>query len=160
MRWKKEGSEGGKGVYVTQFQTNFSSMQFHSQVVQVCVMMHGHSSVDTGDVSHRNQSSGNSHVTLHFLSQFLSVSLMVSLHNLIHTYLWWRWSSWIWHTSRWWGVAGGLLRGVASQSRWVSSSRGIGHLQQKAGRQVYRFTATTVNDHQELLKHTCSTRLT
>ena len=60
MRWKKEGSEGGKGVYVTQFQTNFSSMQFHSQVVQVCVMMHGHSSVDTGDVSHRNQSSGNS----------------------------------------------------------------------------------------------------
>ena len=53
------------------------------------------------------------------------------------------------------GVAGGLLRGVASWSRWVASSRRIGHLQQKAGRQalLYRLTATTVKDHQKLPKN-------
>ena len=65
--------------------------------------------------------------------------------NLIHTYLWWWWSSWIWHTSRGWGVAGGLLRGIASWPRWVASSRGIGHLQQKEDKiLLYGLITTTV----------------
>ena len=54
---------------------------------------------------------------------------------LSRTYLWWGWSSRIWHTSGGWEVARGLLRGVASWPRWVASSRGIGHLQQKTGKQ-------------------------
>ena len=107
-------------------------------------------------------------VLVRFINFALTMyGLLLELHALtlvaalVHTYLWWWWSSRIWHTSRGWGVAGGLLWGVASWPRWVASSRRIGHLQQTAGRQVLlcTLTATTVKDHQELLHYTMNLNL-
>ena len=96
--------------------------------------------------------------TLTMYGLLLELHAVTLVTALVHTYLWWWWSSRIGHTSRGWGVAGGLLWWVASWPRWVASSRRIGHLQQRAGRQVLlcMLTATTVK---ELLHYTMNLNL-